>query len=393
MSGRRKKKQKTSTPDKGQFSDNNSDSSDSVTRGRKLGQTHGKNKNTETHLLDTISEAYSCLYNINNCNRSPINGTSCEINMNTNANQSFYQGQGHGANQYTPLQSTPNGGYQHYPPPPPMPASFSAQLPFQTPGPSVETLLKELCNKMDSVETKLTKLDSIETRIDKLDSKFSRVEQDIKSCNDRINTLEHSAQFLSNAHDEQKALKNRIDKLSASFEKSKNVNNNVKERLNEVESQNLRNNLLFFAIKEQQQPADGNNAEMNVDQTEKQETTNKTENCIDIILDFCENQLNLENAKNELQIEKAYRLGKRKPENQKPRPIVVKFRDFNDREKVKRVSNRLKDTDYGISQHFPQDVLMRRRKLIPIMLNKRKENKKAHLVGDKLYVDGILWKE
>jgi hypothetical protein len=46
-------------------------------------------------------------------------------------------------------------------------------------------------------------------------------------------------------------------------------------------------------------------------------------------MDFLENTLQIK-----IQIEKAYRLGKRKSEPTKPRPIVVKFTHFKDRAAV-----------------------------------------------------------
>ena len=69
---------------------------------------------------------------------------------------------------------------------------------------------------------------------------------------------------------------------------------------------------------------------------------------VDKIMDFLENTLQIK-----IQIEKAYRLGKRKSEPTKPRPIVVKFTNFKDRAAVKNTSNRLKNTKYGISPHYP----------------------------------------
>jgi hypothetical protein len=33
------------------------------------------------------------------------------------------------------------------------------------------------------------------------------------------------------------------------------------------------------------------------------------------------------------------------------------------------------------------------KKLIPVMLKERQENKKAYIVGDKLFVNGTLWQE
>ena len=60
---------------------------------------------------------------------------------------------------------------------------------------------------------------------------------------------------------------------------------------------------------------------------------------------------------------------------------------------VRNLSKRLKGTNFGISPHYPPEVLEKRKKLIPVMLKERQENKKAYIVGDKLFVDGTLWQE
>ena len=117
------------------------------------------------------------------------------------------------------------------------------------------------------------------------------------------------------------------------------------------------------------------------------------ENCSNIVLEFCENVMKIENAKTNIKIEKAYRLGRKKDGATRPRPIVVKFGSYVEREMERNLSKRLKGTNFGISQHYPPEVLEKRKKLIPVMLKQRQENKKAYIVGDKLFVNGTLWKE
>jgi hypothetical protein len=116
-------------------------------------------------------------------------------------------------------------------------------------------------------------------------------------------------------------------------------------------------------------------------------------NCSNIVLEFCENVMKIENAKTNIKIEKAYRLGRKKDGATRPRPIVVKFGSYVEREMVRNLSKRLKGTNFGISPHYPPEVLEKRKKLIPVMLKERQENKKAYIVGDKLFVNGTLWKE
>ena len=72
---------------------------------------------------------------------------------------------------------------------------------------------------------------------------------------------------------------------------------------------------------------------------------------VDKIMDFLENTLKIEDTKS-IQIEKTYRLGKRKNGPTKPRPIVVKFTNFKHRAAVKNSSNRLKNTKYSESAHL-----------------------------------------
>ena len=91
-------------------------------------------------------------------------------------------------------------------------------------------------------------------------------------------------------------------------------------------------------------------------------------NCSNIVLEFCENVMKIENAKTNIKIEKAYRLGRKKDGATRPRPIVVKFGSYVEREMVRNLSKRLKGTNFGISPHYPPEVLEKRKKLIPVML-------------------------
>ena len=101
-------------------------------------------------------------------------------------------------------------------------------------------------------------------------------------------------------------------------------------------------------------------------------------------MDFLENTLKIEDTKS-IQIEKAYRLGKCKNGPTKRRPIVAKLQILRIEQRVKNSSNRLRNTKYGISPYYPREMVERRKKLVPIMLNERKNGKTAYIVGDKLH--------
>jgi hypothetical protein len=55
--------------------------------------------------------------------------------------------------------------------------------------PGIDSVLKEICQKLSNVETKLTKLDKIEVRLESMDKKFKTVDTEINSCKQRLNTL------------------------------------------------------------------------------------------------------------------------------------------------------------------------------------------------------------
>ncbi|KAH3894219.1 hypothetical protein DPMN_018375 [Dreissena polymorpha] len=57
-------------------------------------------------------------------------------------------------------------------------------------------------------------------------------------------------------------------------------------------------------------------------------------------------------------------------------------------EVVKRYSSHNSGTPYGIHEQFPEEIEATRRNLYPILRLARRDNKKAVLVRDRLYVDG-----
>ncbi|VDI46014.1 Hypothetical predicted protein [Mytilus galloprovincialis] len=111
--------------------------------------------------------------------------------------------------QYTPLTSTAGMTYQqNYSPgfpPPPVPPFMTYPM-----SPGIENTLRELCQKVTNIDLKMTKLDKIEERLELIDNRFKSVDTELSSCKQRLNHLEQNAQFLSDVHDEQAALKKNL---------------------------------------------------------------------------------------------------------------------------------------------------------------------------------------
>ena len=292
----------------------------------------------------------------NNSNIDQCTDQYNNLEMNSSINQGI---------QYTSMTSSPNAVFQNVPQymsyPPPM---MSTPLPPPPISPAIESYFKELCHRMARVETKLNTLDKIEDRLDKMDTKHKKLDNEMIQCKERLNKLEESAQFLSDIKDEHTALKKKVDQLGSGIESTKSDNKMVRDKLIDIETDNLKQNLLFFALEEKFEHVeinDQNKGGATDTENKNSEPVKENENCVDSVLNFCENVLKIENAKTAIKIEKAYRLGKLNPEAPKPRPIVAKFCEMSDREAVRSVSNRLKGSNFGNSPHYPKTVLENRK--------------------------------
>ena len=115
------------------------------------------------------------------------------------------------------------------------------------------------------------------------------------------------------------------------------------------------------------------------------------EDCVRKVLSLIEENLSIQNARTEIKLHRAHRMGRYNPT--KIRPIVAKFVLYPDREMVRKNAGKLKGTNFGISQQFPREIMEKRRKLVPIMKAARDNGKEAYIMVDKLYIDKTLYRE
>ena len=95
----------------------------------------------------------------------------------------------------------------------------------------------------------------------------------------------------------------------------------------------------------------------------------------------------------DLSIERAHRVGKPRPPFRhidgakvpsKPRPTVVRFLSWKEKERVVRAARRIKPDGLKFFEDFSKKTLERRREKIPELIRKRKEGKNVFLVMDKI---------
>jgi hypothetical protein len=60
---------------------------------------------------------------------------------------------------------------------------------------------------------------------------------------------------------------------------------------------------------------------------------------------------------------------------------------------AKNMGRELRNTDFGMNDHFPTEINERRKKIYPIMKEKRCLNQRVSMVMDKLYINGQLYQD
>ncbi|XP_046711293.1 uncharacterized protein LOC124389821 isoform X1 [Silurus meridionalis] len=175
-----------------------------------------------------------------------------------------------------------------------------------------------------------------------------------------VQELKTSLQFTQGIMEDMKKGYIDIDVKIKSFEssitKSKQEMDDLFNKLDYIDNQSRRSNLLIDGIAE-----------------EKGETASGLEIKIQQVL--AEN-LGLDGTK--IEIERAHRMGQFQ-EGRKQRKIVVKFLRFKDRQHILFSAKKLKSTNIYINEDFSDVVQQRRRELLPKLIAARKKGERASL--------------
>lgn len=249
---------------------------------------------------------------------------------------------------------------------------FSPCPPASQTQPSVD-IFKILMQRLEAMDSKLTQMQTAQTGIQNsmtsLTVQINGLDAKISTLDTRVGDIEKSRQFDSQILDE---ISTKQKNIEAEFKKIKEAQittsneSLLKDEIIDLKCRSMRDNLLFHKIPEE-----------------------RDENCVDKILNFIENEMKIENGKNDKKIQRAHRVGRYNAS--KVRPIVAKFAFFPDRERVRKAASNLRGKPFGISEQFPREIMETRRKLVPIMKKARDDGKEAILKVDKLYIDKRLY--
>ena len=232
-------------------------------------------------------------------------------------------------------------------------------------------------------------------------SEFRNVKRELAGINEKLLKL-HMLDILSSQVSELKTsvdfahkeiedmkventeLKDKVRDLTRKVDNLANERENLSNRITDLQARSMRDNLLFFGVKEEFK-----------------------EDCESVLRAALESQLKMSDAQ-PIKFARVHRMGRRS--TNKTRPVVAKFEVYKERELVrqaffaelKALKERneaatiadLQEQKLGISiaEQYPQEIQQKRRELLPIMKEARKAGKETKLIRDKLYINGQLFR-
>ena len=213
--------------------------------------------------------------------------------------------------------------------------------------------------RMDQVLEVLTRVDNLSLKVDKNEARVKKVEEAVKEGCDEMKVLRET-----NAH-----LVSRVEKLEYRLDSQE-------KKSVDQESRGRRNNVIIRGLPEKTGP-----------EVETMEEAKK------LTLEFIKKECKITDT---VIIERAHRIPTHKvPDSNKPRPMIAKFLDFNDKTAVKNARRNLPpNSDFRISDDLPKEIRQARQRLNSDVMKHRDAGREAWVVFPaKLIVDGRFVRE
>ena len=224
---------------------------------------------------------------------------------------------------------------------------------------TLHDVIKDIYCKLQPLEL----IPSIHTRIGNLEQKFTNLETEIKTIKQSMTQQDCRLQTIES---ENNFLLKECENLKLCNEQLQYETNSVFENMLEMQTRSMRENLIFSGLKE----------------VARFETPEQTEQEVKA---FIRDRLEIES---DVKFHVTHRL---RPRNDgKPKSIVAKFESRKDRNLVlKAARDKLKNTEYKVSEQYPPEIVSRRNELWPAFrYHQQNERDNVKFYDDKLIVNG-----
>ena len=230
--------------------------------------------------------------------------------------------------------------------------------------------------KLDTIEQSLDcvvkKVTHLELEIDHIKADKLEIRDELKKLSAEKDDIQTSLEFTQKEVQELQTSSKTLDDSVKSIEaqSSSETNAMVLEQAKLIRDEGLRlkqysqrNNLIVTGVSE----------------------TGKYENCVDILDEIFYQHLWVDVKHS---IDKAHRLGKFRPNQRRPRPIIVRFATHSAKEQVFSNKRYLHGTKYGITPHTVEDIYDDHQLLKNALTIAQKEDSNAKVIGQKMLYKG-----
>ena len=226
--------------------------------------------------------------------------------------------------------------------------SIDLDVSFDKPAGSVKELQQMFQQKLIDIQAdfqqKLTITQAdFQGRVDTLYNIVKMKEETIGRLQADIGALKESYNFMSKQTSENSNLITECSKtMETKLADASKYIQTVKDKTVDLEDRSRRSNLVFFNFPECE--------------------NGQTENCEALIHDVLRKVNMLQDE--EVWIDRAHRLGRKKPDLHKPRPIIVKFSYYKHKEYIIKHASQFRNIPINVSEDFSKETLDIHRKLI-----------------------------
>ena len=210
---------------------------------------------------------------------------------------------------------------------------------------------------------------------EKLNSIFAQLNKNFDKISDVENTCRRDIQNVNKYCSE---LEIKMIKMGQMCEKQEHMSKVLCYRSIDIEARSMRNNLIFYGVTEKFTHKFGDKH---------------------LVLRFLENELDINTE--DIVIERAHRLGRTSPQlyrdgSDQKRPLIARFRDYNDTEVIMRKVYLLKNSGFGIDRQYPKEISTARSALYKSKeaVDARSSRRKVQIrYPAKLFIDGRCVKD
>ena len=215
--------------------------------------------------------------------------------------------------------------------------SLDLDISFDKPASSLKELQQMFIQKLNLIQTGMqSQVDTLFNVVKMKDEIIGKLQADIGALKQSVN---HISQDTS---DNQNAIKECNKIMESKFAEANKYVETVKNKTVDLEDRSRRSNLVFFNFPE---AADS-----------------QTEDCEQLVHNVLEKLDIMQDE--EVWIERAHRLGRKQPGSDRPRPVIVKFTYFKQKQCIIKNASKFRKCPINVSEDFSKETLDIHRKLV-----------------------------